>query len=68
MQEGTNRIALHPKATLWLALSIAPLFLALPRILRQSIGSWLALGASHLLTILLYSITLWLLARSGIDI
>ena len=61
----TERIAGHAEATFWYVLPSLPMFLALPVLLRSGFGFWLALAACCLLTIVLYVITAWALARFG---
>src|SRR5690606_13533040 len=54
------RIAAHAEATFWLVLPTLPMFLVFPALLRAGIGFWIALGASCLLTVALYLLTIWL--------
>lgn len=58
-----EQIATHSQATFWFVLPSLPMFLVFPALLRQGINFWLALGAACLLTIALYVLTAWLLAR-----
>ena len=62
------RIAAHAEATFWLVLPTLPMFLVFPALLRAGIGFWIALGASCLLTVALYLLTIWLLPKFGIAI
>jgi hypothetical protein len=62
----TTRIANHAEATFWYVLPSLPMFLALPYLLRSGLNLWLALGASCLLTVFLYFITVLIAARFGI--
>jgi hypothetical protein len=62
------RIAAHAEATFWLVLPTLPMFLVFPALLRGGAGFWIALGASCVLTILLYLLTIWLLPKAGISI
>jgi hypothetical protein len=62
------RIAAHAEATFWLVLPTLPMFLVFPALLRAEIGFWIALGASCLLTVVLYLLTIWLLPKFGIAI
>lgn len=62
------RIAAHAEATFWLVLPTLPMFLVFPALLRGGINFWIALGASCVLTILLYLLTIWLLPKIGISI
>lgn len=63
-----ERIAAHAESTFWFVLPSLPMFLAFPALLRHEIGFWTALGASCLLTVLLYAAMIWLLPRLGIDV
>lgn len=58
-----ERIAQHSQATFWYVLPSLPMFLVFPALLRYGTNFWLALGASCLLTITLYALTVWLMAR-----
>ncbi len=62
------RIANHAEATFWYVLPSLPMFLVLPAMLRAGIGFWPSMGAGRALTIVLYLITAWSLARFGIDL
>jgi hypothetical protein len=62
------RIAAHAEATFWLVLPTLPMFLVFPTLLRAGIGFWIALGASCLLTVVLYLFTIWLLPKFGVSI
>src|ERR1700693_2575580 len=61
-----ERIAAHAQATFWYVLPTLPMFLLLPAMLRYGIGFWLTLAACCALTVALYLITVWLLAKFGI--
>lgn len=63
-----ERIAAHAQATFWYVLPSLPLFLVLPTLLRRGVGLWPALGLSCLITIMLYLLMVWTLARFGIDL
>jgi hypothetical protein len=63
-----TRIAAHAEATFWLVLPTMPMFLVFPALLRAGIGFWIALGASCVLTLALYLVTIWLLPKFGIAI
>jgi hypothetical protein len=62
------RIASHAESTFWYVLPSLPMFLMLPAMLRAGIGFWPSMGAGCALTIVLYLITAWSLARFGIDL
>lgn len=61
----SERIAGHAEATFWYVLPSLPMFLVLPVMLRAGLGFWMALAACCLLTVGLYLITAWALARFG---
>jgi hypothetical protein len=58
-----ERIADHAQSTFWYVLPSLPMFLVLPAMLRAGLGFWSSLGASCLLTIVLYVVTAWGLAK-----
>ncbi|HEX5690392.1 MAG TPA: DUF3147 family protein [Roseiflexaceae bacterium] len=62
------RIAAHAEATFWFVLPTMPMFLVFPALLRSGTDFWIALGASCVLTVVLYFLTLWLLPKFGISI
>lgn len=64
----TARIADHAEATFWYVLPSLPMFLAVPYMLRHGIGFWLSLGAGCVLTILLYGLTVSVVARFGVQL
>jgi hypothetical protein len=61
-----GRIAAHAQATFWYVLPTLPMFLLVPALLRSGVGFWAALGAGCALTIALYLVMIWILARFGI--
>ncbi len=61
-----ERIAAHAQATFWYVLPTLPMFLLVPALLRGGISFWAALGAGCALTIMLYLVMIWVLARFGI--
>lgn len=63
-----ERIASHAESTFWYVLPSLPMFLVLPAMLRAGIGFWPSMGASCVLTILLYACTAAVLARFGINL
>jgi hypothetical protein len=63
-----GRIAAHAEATFWFVLPSLPMFLALPYMLRHGVNFWLAMLVACGMTMILYLLTLWLLARLGIHI
>ena len=66
---GDNpRISSHMEATFWYVLPSLPMFLAMPAMLRSGVGFWPSLAASCVLTVVLYLITAWALAKFGINL
>jgi hypothetical protein len=63
-----TRIAAHAESTFWFVLPSLPMFLVFPALLRHGVGFWLALVLSCLLTMVLYSLMIWLLPRFGINL
>ena len=63
-----ERIAGHSEATFWFVLPSLPMFIAFPALLRNGVGFWLALILSCILTMALYSITIWILPKVGITL
>ncbi len=64
----TVRIANHAEATFWFVLPSLPMFLVFPALLRHGVDFWIALAGSSVLTIALYSLTIWLLPKLGISV
>jgi hypothetical protein len=64
----TARIANHAESTFWYVLPSLPMFLVLPALLRAGIGFWPGMAAGCALTIVLYLVTAWSLARFGVDL
>lgn len=60
------RLADHAQATFWFVLPSLPMFLLVPMLLKRDVAFWPALAAGCLLTILLYILTTWMLARTGV--
>jgi hypothetical protein len=64
----TERIASHAESTFWYVLPSLPMFLVFPAMLRAGVGFWPSMGASCALTLILYFITTWSLAKFGINL
>jgi hypothetical protein len=60
------RLADHAQATFWFVLPSLPMFLLVPMLLKRGVAFWPSLAAGCLLTILLYILTTWALARTGV--
>lgn len=63
-----ERIAAHAESTFWFVLPSLPMFLIFPAMLRNGFGFWLSLVACCLVTMALYSLTIWVLPRLGINL
>lgn len=63
-----GRIAAHAQATFWFVLPSLPMFLVLPALLRHGMSLWLSLALCCILTMALYTLTLWLLPKLGITL
>jgi hypothetical protein len=64
----TERIASHAESTFWYVLPSLPMFLVFPAMLRAGVGFWPSMGCSCALTLILYFITAWSLAKFGINL
>jgi hypothetical protein len=63
-----ERIAGHAESTFWYVLPSLPMFLILPAMLRAGVGFWPSLAACCILTVVLYFITAWTLAKFDINL
>ncbi|HEX2656590.1 MAG TPA: DUF3147 family protein [Xanthobacteraceae bacterium] len=63
-----QRISAHIESTFWYVLPSLPMFLVMPAMLRGGIGFWPSLSASCALTIVLYFMTAWVLAKFGVSL
>ena len=62
------RIANHAQATFWYVLPSLPMVLVLPWLLRSGYGFWPSLAGVCTMTVGLYAIMVWALARFGINL
>lgn len=62
------RLADHARATFWFVLPSLPMFVVIPWMLARGSSFWLALGVGCALTIALYIVMVWLLARWGVTL
>lgn len=62
----TERIATHMQATFFYVLPSLPMFLLVPAMLRGNVGFWPSLAAGCAVTVALYVVTAWVLAKFGI--
>ena len=63
-----ERIAAHAESTFWFVLPSLPMFLIFPAMLRYGLGFWLSLIVCCLITMLLYSLTIWVLPKLGVSL
>lgn len=66
--KDVERIAGHAEATFWYVLPSLPMFLMMPILLRNGTGFWLSIGLNCALTVLLYLIVAWALAKFGVGL
>jgi len=64
----SERIAALSQGTFFLVLPTLPFFLVLPALLRQGVAFWPAMTAACLMTVALYLLAVWLLAKSGVSL
>ncbi|HEX5183767.1 MAG TPA: DUF3147 family protein [Allosphingosinicella sp.] len=60
------RIAAQAEATFWFVIPSQPMFLLIPWMLRNGWSFWTALAVGCVLTICLYSLTLWIGPKLGL--
>lgn len=60
-----EHVARFVGGTLWYFLPSLPMFVLIPAMLRSGTGFWPALAAGCALTVALYLLTTWVLARTG---
>jgi hypothetical protein len=66
--KDVERIAALAESTFWYVLPSLPMFLVLPALLRAGFGFWPSLATGCVLTVALYLITTWTLAKFGINL
>ena len=64
--QQTEKIANHAWYTFWYVIPSLPMFLVFPALLRHGVSFWAALGLGCALTVILYLLTVWIVARFGI--
>jgi hypothetical protein len=62
------RIASHAEATFWYVLPSLPMFLLVPWLMRSGTAFWLSLGVGCGVTVLLYSLLVWLAPRFNLPL
>jgi hypothetical protein len=62
------RLASHAGSTFWFVLPSLPMFLLIPALLRQGMSFWWALALGCVLTMALYSGTVWIGPRFGLKL
>jgi hypothetical protein len=66
--QDVARMAEHSAATFWFVLPSLPMFLVVPALLKRGIGFWPALVAGCMLTMALYSATVWVGPKFGLKL
>ena len=66
--EDTARMADHAFATFWFVLPSLPMFLLIPVLLNRGMAFWPSLAIGCALTVVLYLVMVWTLARFGIQL
>jgi hypothetical protein len=66
--QSPQKIANHAWYTFWYVLPTLPMFLVIPLLLRHGVGFWPSLVAGCALTVLLYLVTAWSLAKFGVTL
>ena len=59
-------MAAHVEATFWFVLPSLPMFLLIPAMMRHGIGFWASLVTGCILTVVLYSVMVWVGPRLGL--
>ena len=62
----SERVAALAQSTFWYVLPTLPMFLLMPLLLRHGAGFWVTLAAGCALTVALYLVTVWILAKFGV--
>ncbi len=63
-----ERVASLMSSTFWYVLPTLPMFLVMPALLRQGMPFWGALALSCALTVVLYVLLSWVLAKRGVPL
>jgi hypothetical protein len=63
-----ERLADFSLATVWYVAPSLPMFVVIPLLLRAGLGFWLSLALGCVLTMILYTLTVWIAARFGFDL
>jgi hypothetical protein len=63
-----DRLATYSLATVWYVIPSLPMFVVIPLLLRAGFGFWLSLAIGCALTMVLYTITVWIAARFGFNL
>ena len=58
----------HVESTFWFVLPSLPMFLAIPALMRKGVPFWPSLGIGCGLTVVLYSLMLWLAPKIGLKL
>jgi hypothetical protein len=63
-----ERLAVYSLATVWYVIPSLPMFVVIPLLLRAGFGFWMSLLIGCALTMVLYTITVWIAARFGFNL
>jgi hypothetical protein len=63
-----ERLAVYSLATVWYVIPSLPMFVVIPLLLRAGFGFWISLLIGCALTMVLYTITVWIAARFGFNL
>jgi hypothetical protein len=58
----------HVEGTFWFVLPSLPMFLLIPALMRRGVTFWPALASGCVLTMALYSLTVWIGPRFGLKL
>ncbi len=65
-RQGNEKIASHAYYTFWYVLPTLPMFLVMPRLLRQGWGYWPALGMGVVVTFVSFVVVALVVRRFGV--
>jgi hypothetical protein len=66
--QDTAKISTLSISTFWFVLPTLPMFIVLPALLRQQWSFWTSLGASVIVMLLCYGLTMLVLRRFGVSL
>ena len=66
--QGDEKISNHAFYTFWYVIPTLPMFLAMPVLLKNGISFWWSLGASVVITVICFVITLLIASKFGVTL